>query len=55
VHEPPAQVPDEAQPRRVALSRQYAAGGVEQVTPAHGSLLQAPLVQPYIQVVSCTV
>ncbi|MDP3504905.1 MAG: hypothetical protein Q8S33_31500 [Myxococcales bacterium] len=44
--EPPLQVPDAWNVRSVEASKHVEAGGVEQVTPRHGSPAQAPLAQP---------
>jgi hypothetical protein len=49
---PPLQVPDAAKVRRVVPFAQVAAGGMLQVTPAHGSPMQAPFEQPFAHVVS---
>jgi len=48
----PPQVPGLPKARRVVLFAHTAAGGVVQVTLAHGSVLQAPLLQPLLHVVS---
>ena len=49
---PPLQVPLAAKVRRVVLLAQVGPGGMLHVTPAQGSPAHAPLVQPFVQVVS---
>jgi hypothetical protein len=49
---PLAHVPDAAYVRTVVPFAQTVAGGWPQVTPAHGSLLHAPLLQPCAHVIS---
>ena len=51
-HEPPLQLPGLPYTRRVVAFAQVVAGGVVQLTPAHGSGLQAPPAQPKEHVVS---
>ena len=48
----PEQVPGLPYARRCVELRQIAAGGDVQVTPAQGSALHAPLLQPLVQVTS---
>lgn len=52
VQAPPEHDPGDRNVRRLTPSRQVAAGGALQATPAHGSPLQTPLAQPNPQVVS---
>ena len=49
-HVPPLQLPFEY--TRRAPATQLGAGGVVHMTPAHGSALQTPPVQPKVQAVS---
>jgi hypothetical protein len=52
VHEPALQVPLAAYWRRAVPLAQSGGGGLLQLIPAHGSPMQAPLLQPLAQVVS---
>jgi hypothetical protein len=51
-HVPPEQVPDDENTRSVTVSSHRLGGGELQLTPAHGSPLQTPLVQPNEHAVS---
>ena len=55
VQPPPEHVPVGEKLRSVAAVTHARAGGLMQLTPAHGSLLQAPFAQPYWQLTSVAV